>query len=292
LTHGVFTLADARRAGLTRRQLQGTSWRRIGRETYVWAQLCQSPLLELEAIRRQLPERAAFSGTTAAWLHDLGVGKGSPAQVTAATECSFAAPRGTVVRRAQLDPADVVDVRGLPATSVLRTLRDISVELPLGDAVVAADVALHRGLTNLFELGSYVRRIAGRSGSARLRRIVALAEPLAESPMETRLRLLLVLAGLPRPEAQVTLNDDQGLFVARPDLFYRGQRLALEYDGSTHRDSIAGDNRRQNRLVEAGYTVLRFTAADVLGAGDLVVAQVKRALTSKRHLTPVTTRFV
>jgi very-short-patch-repair endonuclease len=96
--------------------------------------------------------------------------------------------------------------------------------------------------------------------------------------METRLRLLLVLAGLPRPLAQISLCDEDGHFVGRPDFYYPPHRLALEYDGSGHRENLTGDNRRQNRMVDAGYRLLRFTAADVLSAPDSVVALVRRAL--------------
>ena len=76
------------------------------------------------------------------------------------------------------------------------------------------------------------------------------------------------------------LRDAVGLFVGRPDLYYQRQRLAIEYDGATHRDSLADDNRRQNRLVNAGYRLLRFTAADVLSAPDSVVGLVREALQS------------
>src|SRR5438067_13649072 len=64
--------------------------------------------------------------------------------------------------------------------------------------------------------------------------------------METRLRMLLVLAGLPRPAAQVSLQDARGRFLGRPDLYCPGARLGIEYDGATHRESLAADNRRQN----------------------------------------------
>ncbi len=93
--------------------------------------------------------------------------------------------------------------------------------------------------------------------------------------METRLRLVLVLAGLPRPEAQVPIYDSQGRFVGRPDLYYSDCRLGLEYDGAIHRESLAEDNRRQNRLLEAGVTLLRFTAGDVLSRPAMVIAQVR-----------------
>jgi len=98
--------------------------------------------------------------------------------------------------------------------------------------------------------------------------------------METRLRLLLVMARLPRPLAQVPLYDEAGDFLGRPDFYYPLQRLALEYDGSYHRENLTRDNRRQNRLVEAGYRLLRFTAADVLSAPDSVGDLVRRALSA------------
>ena len=96
--------------------------------------------------------------------------------------------------------------------------------------------------------------------------------------METRLRMLLVLAGLPRPQAQVPLYDHRGRLLRRPDLYYPEQRVGLEYDGGIHRDSLVEDNRRQNRLLSAGFRLLRFTAADVYNTPDAVVAQVDAAL--------------
>jgi very-short-patch-repair endonuclease len=101
---------------------------------------------------------------------------------------------------------------------------------------------------------------------------------MAESPMETRLRTLLVLGGLPRPVAQVSLHDDHGRFLGRADLYYPSHRLALEYDGGTHRNSLVEDNRRQNLILSAGFRILRFTAADIRGTPNAVVEQVRAAL--------------
>jgi hypothetical protein len=93
--------------------------------------------------------------------------------------------------------------------------------------------------------------------------------------MESRLRMLLVLAGLPRPEVQVSIHDDEGRFLGRPDLLYRPERLAIEYDGGNHRDRLVDDNRRQNGLVGAGFRLLRFTAADVYGTPESVVRSIR-----------------
>ena len=78
----------------------------------------------------------------------------------------------------------------------------------------------------------------------------------------------------------VSLRDDFGLVLARPDLYYPDAQLAIEYDGATHRESLAADNRRQNRLIDAGYRLLRFTAGDVLDSPAAIVALVRRALAS------------
>ena len=82
LTRGPFTLVEALQAGLTRRNLQGVSWRRVGSSLYVWAPLADKPALLLEAVHRRLPVAAVFSGQTAAWLHGLDLPPCDPVEVT------------------------------------------------------------------------------------------------------------------------------------------------------------------------------------------------------------------
>ena len=170
--------------------------------------------------------------------------------------------------------------QGFRTTSVLRTLADLARRLPLIEAVVAADMAFQQKLIAPAELSAWVLARKGWKGVVRFRRVAELAEPSAESPMETRLRLRLVLAGLPRPEVQVDLCDGEGRFVGRVDLFYRASRLAIEYDGATHRESLIDDNRRQNLILNAGFRLLRFAAPDVMKTPDSVVAQVRGHLES------------
>jgi hypothetical protein len=67
-----------------------------------------------------------------------------------------------------------------------------------------------------------------------LDRVVALADRRSESVLETRLRLNLVLGGLPVPDVQYRVHDDYGFVLARVDLAYPSARLAIEYDGDTH----------------------------------------------------------
>lgn len=281
LRSGAFTLAEASCAGVTRGQLRGAGYRRLGSGLYCWAGLTETPLLALDAVARRLPAGAAFSGRTAAWLHGLDVAPCDPIEVTIPEPIGSGRRAGASVRRAGLANEDIVLRRGLPTTSPLRTVADLGGRNPLTEGVVAADMVLHAGLLTISELRTYVADHPRSNGIARLRRVVDLAEPKAESAMETRLRMLLMLAGLPRPEVQVSIHDSQGRFVGRPDLFYPLQGLAIEYDGGNHRDRMVDDNRRQNGIVGAGFRLLRFTAADVYGTPDAVAMQVRHGLKSR-----------
>jgi Protein of unknown function (DUF559) len=283
---GSFTFAEAERLGLTRRQLRGASWRRLSFGRYVWAGLEDTPELTLASVHERLPVGAAFSGRTAAWLHGLDFAPDCPVEVTFPSGRNNAKLAGASVRRVLLSASDVVVRRGLLATSAHRTLFDLGARPPLIEAVVALDMALHAGLVRLPGLRDYAAAHAGSKGASQFRQAVVLAEPLAESPMETRLRMLLVISGLPRPEAQVSLHDEYDRFLGRVDLYYPAHRLAIEYDGGTHRTSLVEDNRRQNQLLNAGFRLLRFAFADIRETPTSVVDQVRHALAS----TQVTAR--
>lgn len=282
LVGGPFTVAEARRAGLEPWQLRSKSWRRVGPALYVPSAAPEGPGLALAAALPRMPPNSAFSGYTAAWLHGLDVPPCDPIEITVPRSSGVSVRTGLSVSRAGLDESEVVVRQGVLATSILRTLVDIGLQRDLVEAVVVTDMALHQGLTTCAEIQAAVEACPPRRNIRRLRRVVALAEAKAESPMETRLRLLLVLAGIPGPLLQVDLHDERGLFVGRADLYYPDRRLAIEYDGGIHRTSLVADNRRQNLMLQAGYQLLRFTAADVLGSPAAVVAQVRTALKPSR----------
>ena len=284
LTKGPFTVEEARRHGVSRASLLGASWRRLGRGFYAWREIAEAPKTRLIAAKLRLPDAAVFTGPTAAWLHGLDVPPCSPIEAAVPSTSSTSKLGGMVVRRCSIPAAETSIRRGLRVTSAVRTIADLACRLPLTDAVALLDSALHGRLVNSRRLRDWARAHAGYRGVRRLKRALELADPAAESVMETRLRLLLVLAGLPHPTSQVSLRDDFGLFLARPDFYYPGARLAIEYDGATHRESLAADNRRQNRLIDAGYRLLRFTAGDVLDAPAVVVSMVRRALQARHAM--------
>src|SRR5258708_31109455 len=130
--------------------------------------------------------------------------------------------------------------------------------------------------------GAVRKKLAPGKGlrGRKLQRLGAMAAP-AESPMETRLRWLLLQRGLPRPEVQTNLYDSKNRFVGRADLYYPTARLVLEYDGGNHRERLVEDDRRQNLLLNAGFRLLRFTAADIHNQPDDVESQVRSALSAR-----------
>ena len=250
--------------------LKGRSWLRVGPRLYRWTGTSEDRWHLLAAWQRRLPAYAVFSGTTAAWIHGLDFRPDDPVEIAVPARSGIRRQYGLSVRRTEVSAVDVVAVRGLRATSLLRTLSDICLTWPPVEALVALDMAVVRGRTDPTGL----HRCAG---TARLRNLATIAAP-AQSPMETRLRWLLIQHGLPRPEVQAELRDGEGRFVGRADLYYPSARLVIEYDGTNHRARLIEDNRRQNLLLSAGFRLLRFTAADIYDRPEALVAQVRAAL--------------
>lgn len=284
LTRGPFTVEDARRSGLEFWHLRGASWTRLGSGTYLWSGLADDPMHRLVAAYRRLPEGAAFSGPTAAWLHGIDVPPCSPIDVTVPAATVVSARAGMTLHRRALPTDDVCRAKGLPAVRIERALAEVCARRTLTEAVVVVDGALHSGRLRSSPLQSWILNNPRFHRLASLRRAMDFVEPKTESPMESRLRMVLVLGGLPRPQAQVSIHDRWGRFIGRPDLYYEEARLGIEYDGGTHRDSMAEDNRRQNKLVNEGIRLLRFTASDVLGNPQGVVAQVGGMLEPNSNL--------
>lgn len=267
LRHEPFSLRDASAAGITLAVLRGKAWRRLATGLYCRSDLPADNWKLLAAWQHLLPPDSAFSGATAAWLFGLDFNPSDPVEVTVSPGTGVRSRVGLAVRHCATEPSEIVEIRGLRATSIHRTLRDVYNRFPAVEALVAIDGALRRGLIDRPSL------IAPR----RLRLLAEFAEP-AESPMETRLRWLLIQAGLPRPEVQKDLRDVDGRFLGRADLYYSSARLVIEYDGANHRDRLVEDNRRQNLLLNAGFRLLRFTAADIHQRPEVVTALVRQAL--------------
>lgn len=280
LRTGPFRSADALRHGLSRRQLQSGAWRHVLHDVYVWVGVPDDVHCRIRAATLVMPPDAAFSHRTAAWLSGadlLDVQQHRPT-MTVPRECHIGPRSALVVRRAALPDADVLRRSAWRCTTPLRTAFDLARSQPLIEAVVCVDALLHLALVAADELRTYIADHPGWRGVRRAATALDHADGSAESPMESRLRLVLVLAGLPRPIVNEPLRGPGGAFLARPDL--RIGHVLIEFDGGGHRDAevFAHDLRRQNRLTEAGYVVLRYSAADVYNRPHRVVHQIRTTL--------------
>lgn len=280
LVRAPFTVDAAKQAGLDRWHLDTAAWKRIAPRTYISSRLEETSWRRIEAASLRLPPGAAFSGLTAAWLHGLDVDPCSPIEATVQPNAGVSGRVGMAIRRAAMAAEEIVLVRGMRALVPVSAVAGACCRLSLTEGVVVLDAAAHKALVEVDELIQWARRHPGHRGVRNLRRAIDLADPKAESPMESRLRMVLVLGGLPQPSTQAVIHDAGGRFVARLDLYYAQSRLGIEYDGQVHRESLAEDNRRQNSLLSAGVRLLRFTAGDVLGNPDRVVDHVRRELST------------
>jgi len=185
---------------------------------------------------------------------------------------------GVTVRRRALEPVQAVVRRGTRTTTPEVTAVDVARIGPLEDAVVLLDRLVVAGVTDLPRVRAAAERASGR-GCRQVRTAAELADGLAASPPETRLRLLLHRSDLPRPVAQFVVRDGAA-FIARVDFGWPDHRVAVEYEGRWHGETgqqVAADRRRLNRLTAAGWTVVFVTAEDMRHP-ERIVARIAAAL--------------
>jgi very-short-patch-repair endonuclease len=187
---------------------------------------------------------------------------------------------GLLVHRDQLQRDEVQTCRGMAVTTPLRTAYDLVRRLDLVEAVVALDALAGRGRFDPDQVLRLAERYPGARGRAQLPRAVALAARSSGSPMETRLRLVLVLRGLPLPQVQYPVLDDQRRRAVWLDLAYPDQRVGIEYEGLDHTrpDGVLRDVGRYTWLVDEGWRMFRFTKYEVYGSPNQVAATVGRAI--------------
>ena len=186
---------------------------------------------------------------------------------------------GVRCHRRILTQSDVRELRGVPITSPARTLVDLASEFCLIDLVVAMDAALHFGHCTMNDLHSS-SRTGGWRGVRTFRRALSLADSRSESPMESLMRLLIVLSGLPPPIPQAKIFDANGFFVGRGDLKAPGVRAVFEYDGATHNEPLnhAKDVTRWRNLRAANCEVFPYTARELFQSPQQIVADYQRVL--------------
>lgn len=187
---------------------------------------------------------------------------------------------GVRIRRRDHPPEAFTTLAGWPITTRSETLLDHLGTLRLGAAAPLADRAVQQGWLTPGQLSRRLRRRPGLAGNAVLRRLDAQLGDGAAAESERLLHRLLRRAAITgwRPNEEVWAD---GLLIGVGDVVFRDARLIVEVDGLAHHtapDRFQRDRTRQNALVAHGWTVLRFTWADLVQRPGYVVATIRRQL--------------
>jgi hypothetical protein len=228
-----FSRAEARAAGLTPEMLLSRRFHKIFWDTYVSRDVSISPLLRAKAVIRLVPSGSFISHHTAAELWGAAVPADGVTHVTLPSAHRRQVRRG-VRSHYRKYPAQTTLRKGLPISTPEQTFLDLAAGgVGLVDLVVVADGMIKAGHTSEQRLIDAAAQWSGR-GCRAARRAASLARKGVDSPQETRLRLLLVLAGLPEPRVNLIIRGRDGSWRRRYDLAYEHLRLIIEYDGRKH----------------------------------------------------------
>ena len=212
---------------------------------------------------------AALSGATSLALHGISVVEDTAVHLTVPYSRRVDSRSGLVVHRAEFTPSDVIELDGLPVFSLDLALADFLCDGDKRTAFAALDEAM-RGLApdHRNTLRDNVRdRVLDRrskKGIHRAKMLLSLATGMAESRPESILRLIVVEAGFPIPEAQyeITTVDGRKLYVL--DMAWPALRIAVEYDGfAAHEERQEYDAERDERMTRRGWITIRASAADL-----------------------------
>lgn len=279
---GPFTLEGAARHGVTSRMLSSPVWRQLLRGVWIYRALPVDRTTWCDAARLIMPDSALLCGLSA--VSDLGIDVRARDDMTVHVGCATQPRRsraGIDVHLIKPHPGEICRRGSWLVTVPARTALDCARWLTLVESTVVVDALIHGRWTSKRQLLAMADAHRGEKGSAALRRGVSLADGRAESPMETRQRLVLTLGGLPFPESQYEVYDAAGRFVARLDLAYVSERVAIEFDGAMHWAQRRSDDRRRDRLRSLDWIVLVFSADDIYRAPERVVQLVAAALASR-----------
>ena len=226
---------------------------------------------------------ASASHQSAAIMHGLDLLKRPPESLVTLTRPPYLG--GNQVSRNDLKiytgrllPGHVGKHYGLPVTSVARTVVDLARTLPFMDGVVVADSALHARKTTQTELATVLAACPGWPGVRRARRVLMFSDHRSESVLESCARVTFDDRGLPPPELQVDIGDDE--FIGRVDFCWLEYLTIAEADGMIkYADPAraAAQLQRDQLLREAGYKVVHFTWRQLFRETDRVICRIRDA---------------
>ena len=190
-------------------------------------------------------------------------------------------PPGIVARDERLDHDEITTVSCISVTTSARTAYDLGRHLPRSEAIARLDALMRATPFSIDEVLLLAQRHRRARGLKQLRAVLPLVDGGAASPQETRLRLLFIDAGFPRPTTQIPVVDGRGRLVRPVDMGWEDFMVAAEYDGDQHRTNrkaYVKDRRALATLQRLGWIVIRVIKED---SDEDIIDRAYRALVSR-----------
>lgn len=245
---------------VTRRTLASRHWM-IYRNVYLPDDVELTPKLRAVAAWLWSNRNATVAGVSAAALYGAKwIDAALPAELI---RRETADADGIVAHRNTLRDDESVLLDGIPVTTPSRTAFDLGRKVAFETAMIRVDALANATALKPDEVARVAGNHRGARGIVQLRRVIELMDGGAESPQETRTRLLLVAAGCPTPQTQIVVVDEHGSFVGRIDMGWPEWKVGVEYDGPQHwNDPVqhARDIDRLAGLAAQGWTIIRVSS--------------------------------
>jgi very-short-patch-repair endonuclease len=258
-----FIGSEAVAAGaLTKTQL-ATRCRRLFPDVYVERDVDVDAELRAKAGWLWTGRRGVVAGFAAAALH--GSKWVDDRQLVQLIHDNRRSPPGIQTHRDRIDQDEIDLVVGVTVTSPVRTVLDFGCWYPTMTAVAGIDALARAVEIKAADVELLAHRYVGRRGIRRARQAVDLFDPGAQSPKESWLRVVLIQAGLPKPQTQIPVLNEFGSAVAYLDMGWEDVKVAVEYDGEQHRSDrrqYTWDVRRLEMLERLGWIIIRVLAGD------------------------------
>jgi hypothetical protein len=266
-----------RRGEISARRLQ-RDYRAVYRNVYLSKHATLTALTRARAAWLWSGGDTTLTGlSAAAMLGTRWLDAGEPAELRRANRH---APPGIMVRSYDLDTRETFVHNGIRITTPERTAFDIGRSMSVNRSIPILDALSHATNFKIENVVSLAVASPGCRGIRRLRSVLKLVDGGAESPQESRVRLLLVAAGLPPPETQIEFTDEFGMARIRVDMGWREWRVAVEYDGVQHWDDRyqrSWDIDRIAMLEAMGWAVVRISA-EMLSRPEIIIERVRSKL--------------
>jgi hypothetical protein len=279
-----FTVGEAASHGLTRKMLRGSRFVNVFPRVFAPADLELDHVQLIRAAQLSVGRHAAASHESGLALWDVHIGTRGSVHLTTRRQSPTRIVGITMHRSPHLGPISLID--GCRALSAERCLVDASTRRSLCDLVVAGDWLIRNRCMTVDSFHHFVHD-SHYDGVVKARRVADFLRPGSESPRESVVRMLIILAGLPEPECNVSFGDEFG-FVARLDMSYERWKVAVEYDGRQHGLDLIQrerDVRRREAMERLGWVFIIVTAAHLKRPRE-IVERVDAALRSRGYRGP------